>query len=31
MELVEFVRVSAQLVYEELHQLRKTPNGEQRH
>lgn len=31
MELVEFVRVSVQLVYEELHQVRKSTNGGQRH
>jgi len=31
MELVEFVRVSVQLAFEELHRVRKTPNGEQRH
>jgi hypothetical protein len=30
-ELVEFVRVSVQLTYEELHRVRKSANGEQRH
>jgi len=31
MELVEFVRVSVQLSYEELHRVRKSASGEQRH
>jgi len=31
MEIVEFVRVSTQLAYEELHRIRKSPNGERRH
>jgi hypothetical protein len=30
-ELVEFVRVSVQLAYEELYRVRKTPHSEQRH
>jgi uncharacterized protein YgfB (UPF0149 family) len=31
MELVEFVRVSVQLAYEELYRVRKSPHSEQRH
>ena len=31
MELVEFVRVSVQLAFEELYRVRSTPNREQRH
>ena len=31
MELVEFVRVSVQIAFEELYRIRKSPHGEQRH
>ncbi len=31
MEIVEFVRVSVQLAFEELHRVRKSPGGEQHH
>jgi len=31
MELVEFVRVSAQLAFEELHRVRRTPTDKQHH
>jgi len=31
MELVEFVRVSVQLAFEELYRVRKSPHSEQRH
>ena len=31
MELVEFVRVSVQLAFEELYRVRKTPNSEKHH